>query len=201
MPGATLLHAPPTTLSVKVAVLPTHTVALAGDNAAGVVSTVTDFVAEQPKPVVYNIFTVPAATPVTIPDVPTVAVPGAALLHTPPDVRSPRLAVPPTHMVTAPGGVIADGFAFTVKIAVAVHTPLSVYVIVAVPGALPVTSPEPAATEAVAGALLVHTPPPPSASNEVDPTQALSVPVIGPGAATTVTFTVAALLPHELDMV
>jgi hypothetical protein len=122
--GATLLHVPPPTLSVKVAVLPGHTVTLDGDNAAGVTRTVTDFVAEQPNAEVYKMLTVPAPTPVTIPEVPTVAVAGTALLQVPPGVTSPRLAVAPTHIVTAPGGVMAAGLGFTVTGAPTAHVPI-----------------------------------------------------------------------------
>ena len=119
-----LLHIPPATVSVKATVLPVHTVALAGANAVGVLSTVIDFVAEQPAPVVYKMFVVPAATPVTVPEVPTVAVPGDALLHVPPAVTSPSEAVAPTHMFTAPGGVIAAGLAFTVTGAPTAQVPM-----------------------------------------------------------------------------
>jgi hypothetical protein len=48
VPGARLLQVPPPDDSVKVTVLPIHTDALEGDKAAGVVRTVTDFVAAQP---------------------------------------------------------------------------------------------------------------------------------------------------------
>lgn len=58
-----------------------------------------------------------------MPEVPTVAVAGTALLQVPPAVTSPRLVLAPTHTVTGPGGVIPEGFAFTVKIAVDVHVP------------------------------------------------------------------------------
>ena len=67
---------------------------------------------------------VPAATPVTVPDVPTVAVPGAALLQVPPGVTSPKEAVAPTHIFTAPGGVIAAGRPFTVTGAPTAHVPM-----------------------------------------------------------------------------
>ena len=121
--GVTLLQVPPPTLSVNVDVVPGHTVTLAGDKAAGVTRTVTDFIAEQPSAEVYKMLTVPAATPVTVPEVPTVAVPGAALLQVPPGVKSPNEAVPPTHIVTAPGGVIAAGLALTVTGAPTAHVP------------------------------------------------------------------------------
>ena len=46
--GAALLQVPPPVDSVKVTVPPIHTEALAGDNAAGVARTVTDFDTAQP---------------------------------------------------------------------------------------------------------------------------------------------------------
>lgn len=120
--GAALLQVPPPTLSVKVTVLLVQTVALVGERAAGVGNTVTDFVAAQPARV-YKILTVPAATPVTVPDVPTVAVAGTALLQVPAGVISARDAVAPTHMETAPAGVMAAGLALTVIIWVTEHKP------------------------------------------------------------------------------
>lgn len=200
--GAVLLQAPPPTVSVKVTVLPVHTVALTGDKAAGVTNTVTDLVATQPAAVVYRIFTVPAAIPVTIPEVPTVAVAGEALLHVPPAVRSPRVAVAPSHIVTAPGGVIAEGLAFTVNKAVALHDPPVLYVIVTFPGVTPVTIPDPEPTEATAGLLLLHVPPPVVLLNvEVRPTQALKTPVMAPGVLKTVSFRKTEFEPQELEMV
>ena len=47
------------------------------------------------------------------------------LLHVPPAVKSPRLAVAPTHTLTGPGGVIAEGLVLTVNIAVTAHVPPS----------------------------------------------------------------------------
>ena len=101
-----------------------HKIPLVGERAVGVGRTVTDFVAEQPATVVYKILTVPAVTPVTVPEVPTVAVPGAALLQVPPGVISPNNAVAPAQIVTAPGGVMAAGLAFTVTGAPAAHVPM-----------------------------------------------------------------------------
>ena len=67
---------------------------------------------------------VPAATPVTIPvEVPTVATEGFALLHTPPEVPSVKVAVAPTHSLAVP--LIADiaGNGLTVSDAVTKAVP------------------------------------------------------------------------------
>ena len=62
--------------------------------------------------------------PVTIPDVPTVAMPGDALLHVPPGVISPNEAVAPTHIFTAAAGVIPAGAALTVTAAPTAQVPI-----------------------------------------------------------------------------
>ena len=56
--------------------------------------------------------TVPAATPVTTPELLTVAVPVLLLVHVPPVEVSVRLTVEPTHTSDVP--VIADGNVLTV---------------------------------------------------------------------------------------
>ena len=62
--------------------------------------------------------TVPADMPVTIPVLPTVAIDTLPLLHTPPLVTSESVVVEPAHTLTAPGGNIAAGLAFTVNVEV-----------------------------------------------------------------------------------
>ena len=68
---------------------------------------------------------VPALTLVTVPDVPTVAIPVLVLLQVPPGVASEREVVaPPSQTVLVPdmeGGVV--GIAFTVIIIVAAVMP------------------------------------------------------------------------------
>lgn len=61
----------------------------------------------------YDIVATPAATPVTMPDVPTVAVPVALLLHTPPATELLNVVVRPTH-IPADDGDIAAGAVVTV---------------------------------------------------------------------------------------
>lgn len=66
-------------------------------------------------------FTLPAATPATVPEVPTVAIAVLPLLHVPPDVASARDIVATGHTFVVP--VMEDGSAFTVSIAVTVVVP------------------------------------------------------------------------------
>ena len=83
IPGLLLAQEPPGEVSLNVAVDPWHT----NDGplmAAGVGLTVTDLVTEQPAPGEKVIVTVPAETPVTMPDEdPTVALVGSLLLQAP----------------------------------------------------------------------------------------------------------------------
>lgn len=119
-----LVHTPPPTPSVSVLVPAIQTHVEIGVIATGVILTVTVFSAEQPVAVVYEIVTVPDETPVTMPDVPAVAIPVAPLLHVPPGVTSARPVVPPTQTLTAPGGVIAEGLALTVTVAITKQVPV-----------------------------------------------------------------------------
>jgi len=98
---------------------------------------------------------VPSATPVTTPDELTVAILGFELTHV--EVEAPvplpvKAIVDPTHTVVAPEIV---GTAFTVTVCEAEQPFEFVYVIVAVPAELPVTTPL-ASTVATAASELVH---------------------------------------------
>ena len=121
---------------------------------------------------------VPSAMPVTIPEpVPTVAIALLLLLHEPPGVISINVIVLPIH--TLPGPVIGAGTVFTVTVAVLTHAAGVVYVIVVLPGKMPVTIPEDEPTEATNGLLLLHMPPVvESLSAVVAPGQTLSMPPI-----------------------
>ncbi len=64
----------------------------------------------------------PELTPVTIPDVPTVAIPVAVLLQVPPVVTSLNEVVPVPHMVAVPlieAGVVGNGLTVTTTVAAA----------------------------------------------------------------------------------
>jgi hypothetical protein len=120
-----LTHVPPPDASLSVAVAPAQT-ERAPLMAAGNGLTVTAWVAyvvPQPFAMPYEINAVPALTPVTVPLVPTVAIPVAPLLHTPPGVASLSDVVAPAHTTGVP--VIpagAAGVVLTVTVAVDVDT-------------------------------------------------------------------------------
>lgn len=127
----------------------------------------------------------PAVNPDTIPPE-TVATAGVLLLHMPPEVASDRVTVPPVHTVGLAGS-IAPGAVLIVATVLA-EQPEIVYLIVAVPTALPVTMP-PAETEAIPEALLLQAPPGvASVKAAVPPKHTVTgVGVIAAGVALTVT--------------
>jgi hypothetical protein len=87
----------------------------------------------------------PDATPVTSPVMEfTVATAASSLVHTPPDVVLVKIVVDPTHALFVPPMAASVGNALTFTVACALETQLlvvTVYVIVAVPAATPVTTP------------------------------------------------------------
>lgn len=120
--------------------------------------------------------------------------PDALLVHTPPVGDDDNVVVDPVHTESVPE--IADGAVFTVTAFVAKQPVLNVYVIVAVPAAIPDTTPEVELTLAVPEALLVHVPPVGDEDNVVvDPTHTVAVPDIVPGSAFTVTTLVTKQVP------
>jgi hypothetical protein len=142
---------------------------------------------------------VPAEIPVTIPVAEvTVATPAFALDQVPTLVVEVSVEVKPTQTAVVPEIVPATGAAVTVTVLVAVAlgqplAPATVYVMVAVPGAIPVTTPE-EFTEAMEAAVLVQVPP---VTVEVKvvvlPTQIDCVPERVPALAFGVTVTVTTL--------
>jgi hypothetical protein len=148
----------------------------------GVAATVAVTVLLQPLASAYVIVALPKATPVTTPDVPTVATPVLLLLHVPPEVASLSVADNPTHILGVP--VIA-AIGETVATVVLLHTP-ALYVMVAVPALTAVSTPvvEPIVATEV---LLLDQAPPLVAllSDEVLPAQSSVVPAIAAGAALT----------------
>ena len=132
--------------------------------------------------VVYTIVAVPAATPVTTPDILTVARVGVKLLQVPPVVVSVKAVVLPTQtLLVPPIAAGAVGRAYTVTVEAVLHPPLLVNVITLVPEATPVTrpvlltvaTPVDADTHGVVEAAV-----PEPASWVVDPTHEVRVPVI-----------------------
>lgn len=187
--GALLLQLPPGVGSVSVVVNPTQML----DKpliTPGRGFTVTIAVAEQPVGSVYEIVTVPAATPVTTPDDdPTVAIRTLLLLHVPPQ-QSNKLVVPPTHTDMVPD--IADGGGFTVTVTVAEHPDPTVYDIVVIPADMPVATPVTGSMNAMEGSRLLQKPPGVASVNvDVEPIHKFVLPRIGAGSALTVTENVA----------
>lgn len=96
----------------------------------------------------------PETTPVVAS---TVATDISLLLHVPPPVPSLRVVVAPSHTLMIP--VIATGIGNTLIVAVVRQPVGSIYVMTAVPAALPVTIPVIEPTDATVALLLVHVPP------------------------------------------
>lgn len=128
---------------------------------------------------------VPAATPITSPVEEMVAAPGVLLVHTPPVVASVNVIVEPTHTLDAPE--IAAGTGLTVTKNVFAQPVPSVYVIMAVPGETPVTSPVPDPMVATLRLPLLHVPPADTSLRfVVNPTHTYADPVIAAGSGLTV---------------
>jgi hypothetical protein len=139
----------------------------------------------QLKPFVttYEIVEVPAAIPVTIPEVPIVATEVLLLDHTPPDVVFDKEVVDDSQTVKAPAIAGTVGKGLTVTTAVTkVEQPeafSTVYVITDVPADTPLTIPE-VPTVATPVLPLLHVPLAVVLDSVVvDPAQTLKVPVMG----------------------
>ena len=112
-----LLHVPPGVASLSVVVKPKHTAGVPriADNGFTVAVTV----AIQVVGSIYVIIGLPAATPVTVPSVPTSARPVLLLLQMPPGVWSLSDVVSVAQTIGVPE--IPDGFGLTVTLAVVIH--------------------------------------------------------------------------------
>lgn len=131
-------------------------------------------------------FTIPAASPVTIPEVkPTVATVGSALTHVPPAGVDDSVVVLPAHSAMLPE--IGAGAAMTVTVTAAKQLDVITYEIVVTPADSPVTMPD-ELTVPTAVLLLLHVPPG-TATDRADvlPSQTVVLPVIGGTAVITVT--------------
>jgi len=184
------LQVPLAVPSLKVVVDPSHTEAVPVI-AAGLGFTVISNVTKQLVAIVYVIVTVPAFTPVTTPvPAPIVAVVISLLLQLPPTVASVKVVFAPVQTVVEPD--IAKGVGLTVISYVATQPLGSVYVIVGVPAATPVTVPVVEPTVARPVLLLVHSPPPVASVNVILlPMQTLVGPPIPAGVELNVTTCVA----------
>ena len=103
IPAALLLHVPPDAVSVRSDVCVAHTVVVPAIGEAPAL-TVTVTKEKYPAAAVYEILATPAETPVTVIDVPVVALTDAIVaseeLHTPPGVVSVKVEVLPAQNVT-----------------------------------------------------------------------------------------------------
>jgi hypothetical protein len=121
---------------------------------------------------------------VTIPvAAPAVAFATVLLVQMPPDAVSVNVIAAPTHTPADPE--IAEGIAYTVTVLATVQ-PDKVYAMLTDPAPTPFTTPA-VLTVAILTSLLLHVPPPASASVVVSPTHAVAVPVIAAGCAFTET--------------
>lgn len=121
---------------------------------------------------------VPGASPVTIPDEePTPAIDVDPDVQTPPVGEPVRLMLEPTH--TTPGPVMT-GLGLTLTKDVAKQPVGSIYVITAVPAAIPVTTPDDEPTIAIVVLPLVHNPPAGVAVIINDPPTHMCAPVDKP---------------------
>ena len=118
--GVPLLQLPPAVASVSVVLAPAHNTPVPETvPALGAVLTDTTRVAAavpQLFVTVYDIVVVPAATPDTIPDVPTVALAVLVLLHVPPAAASVSVTLLPIHTADGPDIVPATADGLTVTI-------------------------------------------------------------------------------------
>ena len=190
-----LLHVPPVITSDKVSVEPTHTCEMP--------FTITVLIAvSEPHALAttYIMVSVPGVIPVTTPPE-TVAKPLVAC-QIPPVAVSVNVTVEPMNSLLSPIIHPAKGTEVTVTIFIAVTEPqvlATTYLIVSMPGAIPVTIP--AVTE-VLPLLLLHTPPTVRSFSVItDPAQTVVTPVIAPttgDAGLTVNVVVAAFVPQLL---
>ena len=177
--GLLLVQVPPL-VGESVVVAPTHILVVPVILTNGMALTVTGKVGAEIQPVTefVNVNVAdPAATPVTIPLLVTVAMAGLLLDHTPPVVGD-KVVLAPTQMLLPPV-ILTTGSALTVTAEVGGETqPVDVLVNVNVaePAETPVTTPA-LVTVATDGLLLVHVPPLVGDKVLVDPTQMMDVPV------------------------
>ena len=141
--------------------------------------------------------------PATLPEASTVPTDEVTLLHAPPAAASVKAVCAPAQTTGVPVIVPAFGSGLTVTICVAAAVPqllVTVYDIVVLPDAIPVTLPD-ASTVPTEDVTLLQAPPAAASVRAViDPAQTTGVPVIVPatGSALTVTTAVVLALPQLL---
>lgn len=187
--GVPLLHVPPGVALDSSEVLPWQ-ILIEPVMAAGMGCTVNTDVVKQVLGKVYVMIVVPgggvADMPVTRPvPKPTVAIAGLLLVHVPLGTGWLSVVVNPSHTLNVP--VIATGAGVTVTTIVDVQPALNAYVIVVVPGLIPVTMPVAEPIVPTDGVLLAQLPPGVLFVNVIcEPTHTLVGPTIGAAAETTV---------------
>ena len=151
---------------------------------------------QPPEPLtVYVIVAVPAAMPVTTPVAETVAIVPSDVVQVPPETVDVNVVFEPKQIACVPDNVPATAGAVTVTVLVAdtfgqPPEPLTVYVIVAIPAATPVTTPV-AETVAIVPSNVDQVPP--ACVDEkvvVNPTQIFCIPDNVPATTGAVTVTV-----------
>lgn len=181
--GSLLLQVPPAMLLLRVAVRPAHKDVV--PLIVPVANTVTLLTARQPLVFVKVIFTVPPATPVTMPlAASTVAVAVLPELQVPEAELESDIVVP-AHKEETPD--IAAGAAFTVTETMRLQPVARVYVMSATPADTPDTLPVVLVTVAMLVLLLAQVPPPVAVRAVVAPSHTLVVPLMAPGNGLTVT--------------
>lgn len=196
--GALLVQVPPV-VGDKVVVVPTQIVFAPVIFTTGRALMVTTEVGKETQPVlelVYIKVAVPAKTPVTTPELVTVATAGLLLAHVPPEFGDKEV-VPATQMLLAPV-ILTTGMASTVTGSVEADThPLDelVKLNTAVPAATPVTRPA-LVTVAKVGSLLAQVPPEVGETLVISPTQISLDPVRLTVGAVTITMDEVAEVVH-----
>jgi hypothetical protein len=138
---------------------------------------------------------VPALIPETIPVAETVIMDVLVVVQVPPETGLLNVTVDPVQTAVTPD-TAANGF--TVIVVMLMQPVAAVKVITDVPPANPVTMPEPDATVATVGTLLVHAPPEPLLRVVVAAEHTIVVPVIGGGNGNT---EIVAVMVHPPDPV
>ena len=118
VPVAALLHVPPVVALDKLVIDPTQTLVVPLID-VGNWFTVTISVTVQPEEMVYEIYAVPTAPPVTIPVEPTEATDELLLVQVPPEEASDKDVVNPEHTLATP--LMDWGNALTVTVVVVEH--------------------------------------------------------------------------------
>ena len=196
--ASALLQVPPVTMLASVTEAPAQTLSKPDIvPASGSALTVTAYVAvalpQLNVAAVYVIVAVPAVMPVTSPVAPFTVTFASALVQVPPVTMLASVTEAPAQTLSKPDIVPASGSALTVTAYVAVALPqlnvAAVYVIVAVPAVMPVTSPVAPFTLTFASALL-HVPPLTVLARVTEaPAQTLSRPDIVPASGNALTVT------------